>query len=333
VVNDDYADLKRLVADQGLLERHPRTYIGPAARLVAMLGAVTAGIILTRDSWWVLFWSVPAALLFGQIGFLAHEAAHNQIMKTSGANYVLSVLLFNLSLGGSRGWWADKHNLHHSQPNRLGVDPDIDGGPIATSVGEAVQARGVARVIMRWQAGAIWPLLCLGVLQIQVYSAAFIFNRRVRNASFESALFLAHGIVYFGGLVLILGPVRGLLFALAHQMLLGAYLGGAFLPNHLGMRMLDGGESMDFLHRQVLTARNLREGRVTDYVFGALACQVEHHLFPAMPRCNLRAAAVIVRRFCRDRDIPYHETSVLTAFAEVHRHLSMVVAPLRRRIA
>ncbi|HET9051480.1 MAG TPA: fatty acid desaturase, partial [Candidatus Dormibacteraeota bacterium] len=212
--------------------------------LVAGLAAIVAGVVLTRDTWWLLAWSAPAALLFGQVGFMAHEACHNQVLRTSRGNYVLSVLLFNLGLGGSRGWWAKKHNAHHAQPNRIGFDPDITGGVIATSASEVLEARGTARVIMRRQAVAIWPLLCLGVLQIHLYSAAFLFDRSRRNARWEAGLLLAHAVVYVGGLVLLAGVERGLLFALVHQMLLGAYLGAAFLPNHLGMRMLEPDESL-----------------------------------------------------------------------------------------
>ena len=329
--DDDYAQLKRLVTVRGLLVRRRRGYILPALALIAMLGLVTAGAVVSRGSWWVLLWAAPAAFLFGQVGFTAHEAAHNQILRTSRGNYALSLLLFNLSLGGSRGWWTDKHNVHHAQPNRIGVDPDIDGGVIATSEAEAVRATGLSRWVMRRQATAIWPLLSLGVLQIHVYSAGFLRSGRLRNAGTEAGLLALHAVLYLGGLVLVLGPVRGLVFALVHQMLMGAYLGGAFLPNHLGMPMLEAGESLDFLRRQVRTARNLRANRVADYVFGALSCQIEHHLFPTMPRRNLRLAAPIVRRFCQERGIAYHETGVVTAFVEVRRHLAAVVVPLRSR--
>lgn len=325
----DYALLKRLVTERGLLERHPARYLGRSAALSALLAVIVAGLIATRGSLWALAWAVPAALLFGQLGFFAHEAAHNQVMRTSRGNYVLSLLLFNLSLGGSRGWWADKHNVHHAEPNRVGTDPDIAPGVVAMTRDEAIRSHGVERAIMRRQAGAIWPLLCLGVLQVHALSAGFLFSPRLRNAGREAALLAGHAAAYLAGLVLVLGVVRGLLFALLHRLLLGGYLGAAFLPNHVGMPMLEQGQPLDFMGRQVLTSRNLRGGAVTDFVFGGLACQIEHHLFPTMPRRNLRLAAPIVRHFCAERGMAYHETSVLAGFGEVRRHLAWVAAPLR----
>jgi fatty acid desaturase len=123
---------------------------------------------------------------------------------------------------------------------------------------------------------------------------------------------------------------RGMLVVLINQMLLGVYLGGAFLPNHTGMTMLQPDEQMDFLRRQVLTARNIRASRVADYLLGALSCQIEHHLFPAMPRCRLREAAPVVREFCRERGVGYRETGVFEAYVETYRHLDAVAMPLRR---
>ncbi|HSP64908.1 MAG TPA: hypothetical protein VLO10_01840, partial [Candidatus Deferrimicrobium sp.] len=93
---DPYVELKRVVAERGLLERDPRRQLLPGAGHILLLAVVVAGVAFTRGTWWVLLLAAPAALLFGQIGFLAHDATHNQILNTSRANYVLSVLLFNL---------------------------------------------------------------------------------------------------------------------------------------------------------------------------------------------------------------------------------------------
>jgi len=321
---DAYAQLKRVVSGHGLLERRPSNEIVPAAGMVLLFAMVAVGVGLTRGSWWALAWAAPAALLFGQLGFAAHEAVHNQIFRTSRANYGLGLLLFNLCLGGSRGWWADKHNAHHAQPNRLGVDPDIEGGVVAVSEEEARLAKGFTRFMIRHQAATIAPLLTLSILQIHGYSARFLRDRRLRHPRAELGLIIVHYAAYFGVLTLTMGVARGLVFAAVHQLLLGLYLGGAFLPNHIGMPILAPDVEMDFLHRQVVTARNIRAGRFTDYIFGGLSCQVEHHLFPTMPRHHLRTAAPIIRRFCTERGIDYCETSPWEAYRQVFHHLRTV---------
>jgi fatty acid desaturase len=330
---DDYAELKRLVVSAGLLERDPRRHLGSSLRLLALAAVVVGGVVLTRSSWWVLLWTVPLAVVFGQIGLLAHDATHSQILRTSRQNYVFSLLLFNLCVGGSRGWWDDKHSTHHAQPNRLGTDPDIEGGPIGIDASQALEARGFCRAMMRRQAALITPLLSLAALQMRFQSVGFVQKRRLRNAATEAGLLGVHYALYVGGLVLLLGPGRGALFVLIHQMLLGLYLGGTFLTSHAGMRVLHPGEQMDFLHRQVLTARDIRSSPIADYTFGPLSCQIEHHLFPTMPRYALREAASIVRTFCAEREIPYVEAGAFEAFGAVFRHLSAVARYTGRSLA
>jgi fatty acid desaturase len=113
-------------------------------------------------------------------------------------------------------------------------------------------------------------------------------------------------------------------FILVHQGLLGLYLGCSFAPNHKGMPVLAGDDGADFLHRQVLTSRNVRGGRLTDLALGGLNYQIEHHLFPNMPRVNLSRAQPIVQRFCRQQGLAYCQTGLAGSYAQTLRHLHAV---------
>ena len=80
----------------------------------------------------------------------------------------------------------------------------------------------------------------------------------------------------------------------------------------------------DFLRRQVLTSRNVRGGWLVDYALGGLNYQIEHHLFPSMPRPNLPRAQPLVREFCIQHDLPYCETGLIDSYAQALRHLHTV---------
>jgi fatty acid desaturase len=118
-------------------------------------------------------------------------------------------------------------------------------------------------------------------------------------------------------------------FALVQQGLFGLYLGCSFAPNHKGMPTLTEADQLDFLRRQVLTSRNVRGSRFVDFLLGGLNYQIEHHLFPNMPRPNLRRAQPLVREFCRQHDLPYAEATLVGSYSEALRHLHAVGAPLR----
>ena len=68
-----------------------------------------------------------------------------------------------------------------------------------------------------------------------------------------------------------------------------------------------------------LVERNVRGGRFMDLFMGGLNYQVEHHLFPSMPRPNLRKVQPIVREFCASHDIPYTETTLMESYGIVVR--------------
>ena len=81
---------------------------------------------------------------------------------------------------------------------------------------------------------------------------------------------------------------------------------------------------VDFLRRQVLMSRNIRGGRVTDFAMGGLNYQIEHHLFPNMPRPNLRHVQPLVRAFCEEHGVAYTQTSLMASYAIVVRYLNAV---------
>jgi len=81
---------------------------------------------------------------------------------------------------------------------------------------------------------------------------------------------------------------------------------------------------IDFLRRQVLMSRNIRGSRLLDVAMGGLNYQIEHHLFPSMPRPHLRRAAPLVAEYCRSLGIPYTATSLTNSYAIVIRYIDKV---------
>ena len=123
---------------------------------------------------------------------------------------------------------------------------------------------------------------------------------------------------------------QAIVFVALHQAVFGVYLGSSFAPGHKGMPVLGPEEAADPLLRQVLTSRNVSGGRGLEMALGGLNYQIEHHLFPSMPRPNLHLAQPVVRRFCQDHGVSYLEVSAVSTYAAVLRHLSAVGAELRR---
>ncbi|PAV81456.1 hypothetical protein WR25_22276 [Diploscapter pachys] len=61
----------------------------------------------------------------------------------------------------------------------------------------------------------------------------------------------------------------------------------------------------NFSFLQIMTTRNMESSPFIDWLWGGLNFQIEHHLFPTMPRCNLGKCSMLVRDFCKENGLPY----------------------------
>jgi fatty acid desaturase len=326
----DYSDLMRQVRNAGLLERRRAYYVPKIVVTGGLFAAGWAGFVVLGDSWWQLAVAAFLAFVFTQIGFIGHDAGHRQIFRSKRANYLAGLVHGNLAIGLSYGWWVDKHTRHHAHPNTEDKDPDIEIGALAFTAGQASGKRSrVTRFIARRQRYLFFPLLLLEGVQLHVSSVQAVARPGLRHRSWEASLLAVHALGYLAAVLLVLSPVKAAVFIVVHQALFGLYLGCAFAPNHKGMPMLSADDQTDFLRRQVLTSRNVRGQWLTDFALGGLNYQIEHHLFPSMPRPNLRRAQPLVRAFCQRHDISYLETSLASSYAQALRHLHQVGGALR----
>jgi fatty acid desaturase len=328
--SSEYAELSRQIKQAGLLERRPAYYVWKIAVTIAMLAAGWTAFALIGNSWWQLVVAIFLAAVFTQIGFLGHDAGHRQMFGTRRASYVAGILLGNLGIGLSFGWWVGKHNRHHAHPNQEGADPDIDISVLAFSSARARASRGAARLVFRWQAYLFFPMLLLEAVSLHVAAVKALSRRAARGRWWERVLITIHAVGYLTAVFLVLSPVKAVAFMIVQQGLFGLYLGCSFAPNHKGMPVLDEDDRSDFLRRQVLTSRNVRGGWLTDFALGGLNYQIEHHLFPSMPRPNLARAQPIVEEFCRERGISYCESSLTGSYIQGLRYLNAVGRSARR---
>jgi fatty acid desaturase len=325
----DYAQLSRQVKQAGLLERRPGRYVWKITVTAALLAAGWAVFVLVGDSWWQLAVAVFLAVMFTQAGFLGHDAGHRQISRSRRASYLLGILHGNLGIGLSYGWWTDKHNRHHAHPNTEGADPDITMKVLAFTASQARGSRGLPRLAFRYQAYLFFPLLLGEAISLHVASIRALASRNSRGRPVEAALLAIHLAGYLTAVFLILPPAKAVVFILVQQGLFGLYLGASFAPNHKGMPILNPADRSDFLRRQVLTSRNVRGGWFTDLALGGLNYQIEHHLFPSMPRPNLRRSQALIKQFCQQRGVPYCEASFGGSYAQALRYLNTTGRPPR----
>jgi fatty acid desaturase len=330
----EYTQLSRQIKQAGLLDRRRGWYAAKIAINLALLAAGAAGFAVLGESWWQLVTAAYLAVVFTQLAFVGHDAGHRQLFRSRRANDLVGLLHANLLVGISFDWWVAKHNRHHSNPNHEDLDPDISITALAFTADQASSKHGLVRLIARHQAWLFFPLLLLEAAHLHLASAKAVIRGGHGRANLVEGLLLgAHVAGYVTALVLVLSPLQAVAFVVVQQGLFGLYLGCAFAPNHKGMPTLTQADKLDFLRRQVLTSRNVRGSRLVDWLLGGLNYQIEHHLFPNMPRPNLRRAQPLIRAFCEEHSLAYVEASLVGSYAQAVRHLHTVGAPLRPAVA
>lgn len=303
------------------------------ALLVASLAWLSLGRSLALQ---LLFNAALLSLAVVQLGFLGHDASHRQLLRSARGSRSIGFLLWNVLCGISVSWWEDKHRRHHRHPHVLDGDPDLYA--VFAFDPDALRDRPAWR---RWagrhQAWLFLPLVACTAAYFQVLSMVHVLRARPTGWPVElAALALRHAVVL--GLALnALGPAGAAAFLLLHYSLTGLYLGAVFSCNHYGLPVLPPGSDLPEPERTLRVTRNVRAGRVGDYLFGGLNYQIEHHLQPGLPRHALRDAAARTRAWCRAEGRTYHETgwreAMRAVFAQLHDVGRATDAAGRRRHA
>lgn len=320
-----FVEVSNEVKTLGLLKRAKWFYLIVGIALTLGLAGAVAGIILLGSSWLQLLIAGVLGILLTQISFVTHEAAHRTVLTSGRANDRLARILAAGVVGISYSWWDSKHSRHHANPNQVGRDPDIAVDTVSFLPEDAVEAKGLRRFITRRQGWLFFPLLTLEGLNLHFQGLKHLMQRgKVRGRWLELGLITARFAVYLTFLFWVLPLGIAAAFLAVQLAVFGVYMGASFAPNHKGMPIIERTAKLDFFSKQVRTSRNIRGGWWATTLLGGLNYQVEHHLFPNMPRPHLARASRIVRAQCERLGVPYTETSLWRSYAIVIAYLNRV---------
>jgi fatty acid desaturase len=321
-----FTALTRTIHEMGLMRRRYGYYWAKLIGGVSILTAWVVGFILIGDSWWQLANAGVLAILMTQLAFLGHDAAHRQMFKSGRWNDWVSLIIANLFVGISYGWWQNKHNRHHANPNKEGADPDIALGALALTPGQATKQRSP---LMKWlvahQGWYFFPILLLEGLSLHREAIRRVISPGKLPRRWVELSFLTFRLAGLLGLVfLVLPPEKAVAFLAIELAIFGLYLGSTFAPNHIGMPLVSPKLKLDFLRRQVLMSRNISGGRLISIFMGGLNYQIEHHLFPSMARPHLRKAQPLVSAYCAAQGVPYTRITLWRSYRSVIGYLNTV---------
>ncbi len=297
-----YQELRQAVARAGLLKPARAYYAGLAVASVAVLAAGVA-LALGLSPW-------PSVLLSAlmlttgrvQLALIGHDAAHGAVFRSRRHNHRAAAICWSLVAGIGWEYWRDRHNRHHGHTNDLTADPDLLPSLLDLLLGRS---------------GLLVTLLSIVLSSLTLRAEGWLYAlsglRGCRRWT-ELVLLSANALAWVA-LIAVLGR-RGLgLFGLS-ELLGSLYLTAIVAPNHRGMAQCVGPQ-LGFVASQVMASRDLVDHPFWNLFYGGLNAQIEHHLFPSMPRPHLSAARPIVRAFCRRHGLPYECLRPAVAYRRV----------------
>ncbi|KAF2147249.1 uncharacterized protein K452DRAFT_282237 [Aplosporella prunicola CBS 121167] len=340
-----YRALNERIEAEGLYQCHYSSYMIELARYSLFF---TLFLVFLRWGWYA-----TSGLFLGcfwhQLVFTAHDAGHMGITHNFAADTVIGIIVADFLGGLSLGWWKRNHNVHHIVTNHAEHDPDIQHLPFfaishrffsslrSTYYDRVLHYDAPARFLIRYQNYLYYPILCFGRFNLYRLSWEYLLGGQAPRkgpAWWHRWLELAGQVTFwywFGYRTVYLSIptawARVVFVLVSHVVTAPVHV--QITLSHFAMSTADLGARESFPQKMLRTTMDVDCPQWLDFFHGGLQFQAIHHLYPRLPRHNLRKAQRLVMEFCDDVDIPYG----LYGFADGNRRVIGRLGDVARQAA
>ncbi|TGJ80248.1 hypothetical protein E0Z10_g8520 [Xylaria hypoxylon] len=340
-----YRELHQRVKDEDLYRCNYWDYAVECCRYLLL--AATSFLFL-RWGWYCTSAAFLGAL-WHQLVFTAHDAGHMGITHDFHTDSVIGIVIADFLGGLSIGWWKKNHNVHHVVTNAPEHDPDIEHMPFmavshrllqslrSTYYGHVMEYDAVAKFALQFQHYSYYLLLCFGRLNLYRLSWTYLIlgeGPRKGKAWWHRYLEIVGHLFFwtwFGyGILYKALPTnwdRFVFFVVSHVVPMPVH--AQICLSHFAMSTVDLGPHESFPQKMLRTTMDIECPAWLDFFHGGLQFQAIHHLFPRIPRHNLRRAQKLVQDFCDDVGIPY----ALYGFVDGNKRVVGTLAEVSRQAA
>ena len=274
-------------------------------------------------------WYATSGLFLGafwhQLVFTAHDAGHMGITHDFQIDTMIGIIIADFLGGLSIGWWKRNHNVHHVVTNSPEHDPDIEHMPFfaishrfldslrSTYYDRVMTYDPFAKFAIKYQHFLYYPILCLGRFNLYRLSWEYLLlglGPRKGPARWHRWIELVGQVFFwtwfgYGILYKSIPTTSGRLAFLMVSHMITAPLHVQITLSHFAMSTADLGVAESFPQRMLRTTMDVDCPQWLDFFHGGLQFQAIHHLYPRIPRHNLRRTQKLVQDFCSEVGIPY----------------------------
>ncbi|OIW30536.1 fatty acid/sphingolipid desaturase [Coniochaeta ligniaria NRRL 30616] len=318
-----YRILHQKVRDAGL---YNCPYLDYGKEMLRYSALFAAFLVALRYEQYIIS-AMFLGLFWHQIMFTAHDAGHLAITSYFAVDTLIAMFVADFCCGLSIGWWKSSHNVHHLVTNSPEHDPDIQNVPLFATCPSFFRGihstyydftfawDAVAEFMVPYQRYTYYPIM--GIARFNLYLLSWLHVLSSKSSSLgsskawwirptEIAFMCCYWFLFGYCLVWRTLPTwttRVVFVLVSHIITMPLHV--QITLSHWGMSTAELGESESFPQRQLRTTMDVDCPAWLDFIHGGLQFQAVHHLFPRVPRHNLRKAQVLTRQFCEETGIPY----------------------------
>ncbi|RDX55756.1 fatty acid/sphingolipid desaturase [Lentinus brumalis] len=344
--SDAYKELHKRVIDAGLYKTRFITGYGPEFVRYTLLALISA---VCYYKGWLIASALFLGLFWQQLTFFAHDLGHVGVTHDWTLDRLISIFVADLIGGMSIGWWVNNHNVHHLVTNHPSHDPDIQHLPFfaispvfLNSLWSSYYKREMtfdafAKVLISVQHKLFYIVLSLARFNLYANSYGYLAKtafepKRYRGGRWwwwTEVLCLGLFFAWFGALLKGCGSWPNILTYLLVSHVAASPVHVQIVLSHFSRSTADFGPVESFFARQLRTTVDVICSPRIEFIHGGLHLQVTHHLFPRLPRHNLREASLIVKEFAKERGLEYAEFGFVEGNGEVTGVLKQVADQIK----
>ena len=308
-----YRRLRSKLWAEGSFKVHPSYVITSLAKLasLAILAFVCVGI--KNNTMVTLVGGIFLGLFEQQSLLMAHDLLHRSIFKKRNVSFWSGWFTGTVCGGVGAAWWRRDHFVHHALTNVLEVDPSAGADPFVFIDSQQFLRKkrsSVEHFLLKIQPYLYFPL-CLIFARFNLHFVSVL-------ASPSKGVDLCGVVLHFGWKWLLLSRLTTV--RLACYVWCTAYLVCSILHlqlnvGHFTSHMCTKNSALrrGFFRHQIATTVNITCSPLEHWFHGGLEYQIEHHLFPMLPRFRLSEIAPLVQKISRNAVLTYREETFLRA--------------------
>ncbi|XP_053497880.1 fatty acid desaturase 2 [Ictalurus furcatus] len=320
---EDFRALRKKLEAQGTFRTSPLFFILYLGHIL-LLEALSLALLWTFGNGWSITILITVLLTTAQAqaGWLQHDFGHLSVFKNSTWDHVLHKFVIGHLKGASANWWNHRHFQHHAKPNVVTKDPDINMLNILVLGNVLPVEYGIKKLKnMPYNHQHQYFFLIGPPLLIPLYFNLHILQTMYMQRDWvDFAWYLSYYARYLTCYVPYYGVLGSFVLLTVVRFLESHWFVWVTQMNHIPMDV-DYEKHDDWLSMQLRATCNIEHSAFNDWFSGHLNFQIEHHLFPMMPRHNYSRAAPLVRELCEKYGIEYQVKGLWQSWCDIVRSL------------